>query len=295
MGSFSNNGAVRVTAYGSVLNIVLAIAKIAVGSIFHSTALIADGVHSFSDLISDIVIIIGLRISCLPEDESHAYGHRRVETLITASIGIALFAVGLGLFYGGGSSIFTVVNGNDLAIPGIATFVVALLSLCVKEFLFRYTKRKGIKLHSPVLIANAWHHRSDAYSSLATSFGIGGAILLGQSWSVLDPIAALLVSGFIIKAGYSIAREALDDLIDRALDNDVVCSIRDGIESLEGVYDVHDLRTRKLGSSAAIEMHMVVEKSFSLEKAHDLTLEAESIVKDLCGEECIVTIHVDPE
>ena len=186
--------ATRVTLYGAAINIILVIFKLIAGVVGQSAAMIADGIHSLSDLLTDAVVIIFMKLSSRPQDEDHDYGHGKYETLATAIIGMALFVVGLGICYGGVVKIWAALQGGQLGQPGWIALAAALLSIALKEWCFQFTVRTGRAIQSETVVANAWHHRSDALSSVGTAIGIGGAIALGPSWAVLDPIAAVIVS-----------------------------------------------------------------------------------------------------
>ena len=207
----------KVTWIGSIANLLLLAFKFAAGVLGHSSAMIADAVHSLSDFVTDMIVIIFVRISGKPEDESHRYGHGKYETLATAIIGIILFLAGTGILVGGATSIAEVVEGNALQAPTMLALVAAAVSIVTKEVLYRYTVHKGKRLDSKAVIANAWHHRSDAFSSIATFVGICAAICLGEKWSILDPIAAIAVSAMIIKTAIGLVKPCIDELLERSL------------------------------------------------------------------------------
>lgn len=200
----------QVTIYGSLVNIALVILKFIAGFLGQSAAMIADAVHSLSDLITDLIVIVFVRLSSKPQDKGHDYGHGKYETLATLLVGVALLAVGGGILKNGIDDIRIYLNGGALSSPGWIALIAALLSIVSKEILFRYTNRVGRKLDSPAVIANAWHHRSDALSSIGTGIGIGGAILLGEQWRVLDPLAAVIVSLFILKVALYMVKPCID-------------------------------------------------------------------------------------
>ena len=192
-------GIYRVTLVGSVVNLLLLVFKFVAGILGHSAAMLADAVHSLSDFVTDIIVIVFVRISSKPEDEGHDYGHGKYETLATAIIGLILLFVGFGILWNGATSIWDFWQGGELKEPGMLALWAALVSILFKELLYQYTVLKGRRLNSQAVVANAWHHRSDALSSIGTAVGIGGAILLGEQWLVLDPLAAVVVSLFIMK------------------------------------------------------------------------------------------------
>lgn len=200
----------RITWIGSIVNFLLLIFKFVAGFLGHSSALVADAVHSLSDFVTDIIVIVFVKISGKPEDEDHKYGHGKYETLATALIGLALFAVGVGLLAGGVTKVVEVIKGAILPAPSIVALIAAAVSIVSKEILYRYTVRVGKNLNSQAVIANAWHHRSDAFSSVGTLVGIGGAIFLGEKWRVLDPIAAIVVSAFILKVAIDLIKPCVE-------------------------------------------------------------------------------------
>ena len=286
---------IQVTLIGTVGNLLLVIFKFIAGFMGHSSAMIADAVHSVSDFATDIVVLVFIRISSKPKDEGHDYGHGKFETLATAIIGIALCAVGIGLFWEGGRRIYGYYMLNEvLDRPGLIALIAALVSILIKEILFRYTLFVGRKQNSQLVIANAWHHRSDALSSVATAVGIGGAILLGEKWRVLDPIAAMLVSVLIIKVAIELILPAINDLLERSLPDTIEKEIIDLTNEIEGVQDPHNLRTRCIGNAYAIEMHIRVEGTMTVWHAHNLTLDIEKALRNRFGEETHIAIHVEP-
>ena len=219
-------GIYRVTIVGSVVNFLLLLFKFFAGIMGHSAAMLADAVHSLSDFVTDIIVIVFVRISSKPEDEGHDYGHGKYETLATAIIGIILLGVGFGIFWNGASSIYRFLHGGSLQEPGMLALIAALVSVAFKEALYRYTVFKGKRLNSQAVVANAWHHRSDALSSIGTAIGIGGAILLGNHWRVLDPIAAVVVSFFIMKVAVKLLIPCVDELLEKSLPADVENEIK---------------------------------------------------------------------
>ena len=237
----------RVTVVGSVVNFLLLVFKFFAGIVGHSAAMLADAVHSLSDFITDIIVIVFVRISAKPEDEGHDYGHGKYETLATAIIGIFLLFVGFGIFWNGASSIYRFLQGGSLQEPGILALVAALVSIVFKEVLYQYTVFKGRKLNSQAVVANAWHHRSDAFSSIGTAAGIGGAILLGDHWRVLDPVAAVIVSFFIMKVAVQLLIPCVDELLEKSLPAEVEDEILKTILSFPGISSPHHLRTRRIG------------------------------------------------
>ena len=284
----------RVTLYGAIANVLLCAAKLLAGVFGRSSAMIADGVHSLSDLITDFIVIAFVHISSKPQDRGHEYGHGKYETLATTIIGLMLLFVGLGIMWNSVTQIWRCLNGETLASPGWIAFGAAILSIVVKELLFQYTRREGKRVNSQAVIANAWHHRSDAFSSIGTAIGIGGALTLGAHWTVLDPIAALIVSCLIIHAAIEQLRPSLGELVDNSLPEDVENNIRKAILSCPGVSDPHNLRTRKIGSRASVEVHVRMDGNMPLSKAHARTTDVERRIKQLMGNDTFVMIHVEP-
>ena len=284
----------RVTVVGSVVNFLLLVFKFFAGIVGHSAAMLADAVHSLSDFITDIIVIVFVRISAKPEDEGHDYGHGKYETLATAIIGIFLLFVGFGIFWNGASSIYRFLQGGSLQEPGILALVAALVSIVFKEVLYQYTVFKGRKLNSQAVVANAWHHRSDAFSSIGTAAGIGGAILLGDHWRVLDPVAAVIVSFFIMKVAVQLLIPCVDELLEKSLPAEVEDEILKTILSFPGISSPHHLRTRRIGSYCAIEVHVRMDGSISLEEAHETATAVENKLKRQFGKGTLVSIHVEP-
>ena len=284
----------RVTWIGSIVNLLLLIFKFVAGIVGHSTAMVADAVHSLSDFVTDLIVILFVRISGKPQDEGHDYGHGKYETLATAIIGAILFAVGIGIMINSTRSIIAVCQGQVLATPGILALVAAVVSILLKELLYQYTVFKGKRLNSKAVIANAWHHRSDAFSSIGTLIGVGGAILLGEKWSVLDPIAALVVSLFIIKVSISLIKPCLDELLEKSLPQKEEARILEIINTYPEVSSPHHLRTRRIGNNVAIEVHIRMHGAMSLQDAHEITKGIEASLKQEFGAETHVGIHMEP-
>ena len=287
-------GIYRVTLVGSVANLLLLIFKFVAGIVSHSAAMLADAVHSLSDFVTDIIVLVFVRISSKPEDEGHDYGHGKYETLATAIIGIILVLVGFGIFWNGALSIWRFLQGESLSEPGMLALVAAVVSIVVKELLYQYTVLRGKSLNSQAVVSNAWHHRSDALSSIGTAVGIGGAILLGPAWRVLDPIAAVVVSGFIMKVAVQLLSPCLDELLEKSLPAEVENKIVETILSFPGVSSPHHLCTRRIGSNYAIEVHVRMDGRISLEEAHRTATQIELKLKELFGKNTHVGIHVEP-
>lgn len=284
----------RVTLIGSIVNAILIALKLTAGILGRSSALIADGVHSLTDFITDLIVLIFVKLSGKPKDKAHSYGHGKFETLATLIIGVFLTLAGLGLLVSGGRKIVSSLNGVLLPEPTWLAFAVATASIVVKEMLYRYTVKIGNIVKSDATIANAWHHRSDAISSLGTMTGIGGAILLGDRWRILDPLAAVLVSVFIVKSGFDIMRPAVNELLEGALPEKQSAEISELIESVKGVRGFHNLRTRKIGSAIAVDVHVKMDGKLLLKEAHDIATQIEEKIREKFGKESIVNIHMEP-
>lgn len=284
----------RVTILGSIVNMVLLVFKFVAGILGHSAAMVADAVHSLSDFLTDIVVLVFVKISSKPEDESHDYGHGKYETLATCIIGFALLGVGVMLGVQGIEKILAVIRGETLPSPGIIALVAALLSIALKEWIFRITRKVAREVNSPAVEANAWHHRSDALSSIGTALGIGGAVLLGSKWTVLDPIAAVVVSVFIVITAIKLIGESLGELMEKSLPKETEQHICELVLQEEGVSDLHHLRTRKIGSRIAIEMHLRMSGSLPLKTVHAKASDIEKRLRDEFGAQTHIMLHIEP-
>ncbi|MBR4854934.1 MAG: cation transporter [Alistipes sp.] len=285
----------KTTLWGSVVNFILLTLKFIAGFVGNSSAMIADAVHSLSDFITDIIVIVFVRISSKPQDEGHDYGHGKYETLATAIIGVILFFVGIGILINSTESIIDVYEGKELEAPSILALAAAAISILAKEILYQYTVLKGKRLNSKAVIANAWHHRSDAFSSVGTLIGIGGAMFLGAKWRVLDPIAAFVVSLFIVKVSVELVKPCVDELLEKSLPKDVEDKIIDIVLSQPEVSSPHHLRTRHIGNNIAIEIHIRLDGSMSLKDAHDITKKIEISLKEEFGPDTHIGIHFEPK
>lgn len=284
----------KVTAVGSVVNILLVAFKFVAGFVGRSSAMVADAVHSLSDLLTDFIIIIFVKQASKPIDQTHEYGHGKFETLATFIIGVILILVGLGIMITGVEDCIKFFQGDRGERPRIIALIAAVLSILLKEGTFRYTLSQGNKINSPVLIANAWHHRSDAYSSIATLIGVAGSMFLGKYGLILDPLAAILVSFYICKSGYDIVKPSIDELLEKSLPIETEKEIREILKSVEGIERIHNLKTRKIGNRIAIETHAEMDGSISLEEAHQIATEAEKEIKKKYGNKTHIGIHMEP-
>ena len=285
----------KVTLIGGAVNVVLVLFKFVAGIVGHSAAMLADAVHSLSDFVTDLIVIVFVRISGKPKDKSHDYGHGKYETLAMTVIGLALFAVALGIVYGGVMKIASWMDGQQLETPGLLALWAALLSVVLKEAVYRYSIMKARQLDSQAVRANAWHHRSDALSSVGTALGIGGAIFLGSRWAVLDPVASVIVGLFIVKVAFQLLRNGIGDLMEQSLPDEVEAEMLRIAGSVEGVAEPHDLRTRRIGNHYAIELHILVDGNISLREAHDKASEVEDLLRQHYGNDTHVVVHVEPK
>lgn len=284
----------RVTFFGMIINTLLVLLKFVAGVLGRSSAMLADAVHSLSDFLSDIAVLVLVRISDKPEDKDHNYGHGKFETLATILIGALLLVVGATLLGGGIEKIIMWAKGETLIVPGKIALWAALASIVLKELTYQITARVGRQVKSETVKANAWHHRSDALSSLGTAFGIGGAILLGDRWAVLDPIAAVVVSIFIIITGAKLGYHALSELLEHSLPDDVQNEIRDIVAKDTVFTELHNLRTRTVGNQYAIEMHLRMPGETILYVAHEHSIQLELKLKERFGPKTHIGIHIEP-
>lgn len=284
----------RVTWIGFLVNLALTALKLAAGILGHSGAMIADAVHSLSDFGTDIVVLVSFRLVGKPVDQSHDYGHGKFETLATALIGASLLLVGGGIFWGGAMRIWDSMHGEFIPSPGYIALVGAVVSIAMKEWLYRYTVRVGKRIGSPAVIANAWHHRSDAFSSIGAFLGIGGAIVLGAPWHILDPLAAIVVSVFIIKVAVEIASGSIRELTEESLEESVKIEIMEIASNTPGAVDPHNLRTRRIGSDIAVDLHIRVDADLNVAEAHIIASRVEDGLRTRFGQSAFVSIHVEP-
>lgn len=285
----------KVTAIGSIVNILLVIFKFVAGIVGKSSAMVADAIHSLSDLLTDFIIFIFVRTASKPIDHTHEYGHGKFETLATLIIGIILILVGIGIMYSGVKDCIGFFQGDFEERPRMIALIAAILSILMKEGVYRYTLREGNKIDSPILVANAWHHRTDAFSSLVTLVGIAGSMFLGHYGLILDPLAAILVSLYVCKAGYDVVKPSIDELLERSLPVETEKEIREILKSVEGIEGIHNLKTRKIGNRIAIEAHAEMDGKISLEDAHHIASQAEKDIKKKYGPRTHVGIHMEPK
>ena len=284
----------RVTLVGSVVNLLLVGLKAVAGVAGHSAAMVSDAVHSLSDFVTDIVVLVFVRVSTRPQDEDHDYGHGKYETLATLFIGLALAAAAVGIVVSGAGKLARWLQGEALPAPGKVALIAALVSLVVKELLFQYTRLKGRHLQSKALEANAWHHRSDALSSVGTAIGIGGAIFLGNRWTVLDPLASIVVGAMLVKVAWDLLGPSFGELTDSSLPVETEEEMLKIIRGVPGVEDPHNLRTRRIGNRIAAEVHIRLDGGLSLSEAHEKASEVERRFKDRFGPQSHIIVHMEP-
>ncbi|MBR5061344.1 MAG: cation transporter [Prevotella sp.] len=284
----------KVTLVGSAGNVALLTFKFIAGILGHSSAMIADAVHSLSDFVTDLVVLVFVGISAKPQDQSHDYGHGKFETIASFLIGLALVAAATGIIVSGGVKLVAWWDGKTLAAPGWIAFWAALFSILIKELLYQYTARKGRQLDSQVMIANAWHHRSDALSSIGAAIGIGGAIWLGNRWTVLDPLASIIVGLMLVKVAWDILKKSIGELTECSLPAETEQEIEQIIRSFADVQEPHNLRTRRIGDRIAIEAHVRMDGNLPLQVVHERATTIERKLKERFGTKTHVTLHMEP-
>ena len=284
----------KVTLIGSLGNFVLLVFKFVAGIVGHSAAMVADAVHSLSDFVTDIIVLVFVKIGAKPQDSSHDYGHGKFETLATLFVALALIGAAIGIIVSGSVKFVSWLKGETLEMPGVLALWAALLSILVKEVLYRYTAARGKALDSPAVVANAWHHRSDALSSVGAAIGIGGALLLGEKWAVLDPLASIVVGAMLVRVAVELLKGSAGELTDSSLDEEVEKEIETIICSFPQVSEPHNLRTRRIGNRIAIETHVRMDGDMPLREAHDIVSAIEHGIKDRFGRNTLVTIHMEP-
>lgn len=284
----------EITLWGLAVNLLLSVGKVLAGVFGASAAMIADGVHSLSDLLSDIIVLIFTRISSKGRDESHDFGHGKFETLAVFFMSLILVGVAFGLLKDGVEAIHNWYHGENIPVPGWIALVAAAVSVVSKEILYRLTYRVGKQVNSPATIANAWHHRSDALSSIGTLLAIGAAILLGDRWTVLDPIASCVIGVAIVVIAFRMAIPSIKDLLEVSLPSDMENRIIEVASSVAGVEDVHNLRTRRNGNVIILDAHLVVNPNMSVVEAHDISTTVEEVLKTEFGEGTLVSLHIEP-
>ena len=278
----------KVTLITILLNIGLTILKILAGILGNSTAIIADGLHSASDIITSIGILIGNKISRKPRDDEHQYGHEKAEGLVSFILAAVLIIVALKIGYDGVKELF---NINDILIPNALPLIVALISIGVKEYQYQITIRVAKRINSSSLKADAWHHRSDALSSIAAFVGIGGAML---GFKILDPIASIIVAIVVVKVGANILKSACNELMDSSISKQDICEIESLVDKDDEIYGIKDFKSRKYGSVAYIDMSILIDNKKTLEEAHDIADNLEKIIISNLGYIKEINIHTEP-
>lgn len=285
----------RITVVGAIVNIILTIFKIIAGALGRSAAMVADGIHSLSDLLSDIVVLVFTHISSKGKDKNHSFGHGKFETMATLIVSVILVAVGAKLMADGVASIIGVMNGNSIPLPGSIALWAAIGSIIIKEILYHATIRTARRTNSPVVLANAWHHRSDALSSIGALTGIAGAMILGEKWTILDPIASCCISIAIIVVAVKMSLPSLAELLETSLPDEIEKDIISISNSVQGVENIHELKTRRNGISYIIDAHIVVDPHISVTEAHNIATDVENALKEKYGNETQINIHIEPD
>jgi cation diffusion facilitator family transporter len=284
----------KVTLVGSAGNAALLTFKFIAGVMGNSSAMIADAVHSLSDFVTDILVLVFVSISAKPQDTSHDYGHGKFETIASFLIGLALVAAATGIVVTGALKLLAWWGGAELESPGWIALWAAVLSVVIKELLYQYTARRGRKLDSQVMIANAWHHRSDALSSVGAAVGIGLALWLGQHWAVFDPLASVVVGLMLMRVAYKLLKTSIGELTESSLPAETEQEIEQIILSFGDVRQPHNLRTRRIGNRIAIEAHVRMDGRLPLETVHERATTIERKLKERFGNNTHVTLHMEP-
>lgn len=284
----------RVSMLTLISNLLLAVAKFIIGTLGHSTALVADAVHSISDCLTNIAVIIGVKISHKPKDETHPYGHGKVETLAATFTGLIFIGIAILIFYEGAQKVLLYYHGGELETPSILTLIMAIISVVIKEWMYHHTVKQNKSIQSNALNVIALDNRSDALFSMGTVLGVGGSILLGSKWVVLDPATAVIFSLLIIKMGIDVIHKSINELMEASLDSEIHQCIVDALDAGEGVLGYHDLKTRKIGNVVAVDVHIEVNKSLSIVDAHDIATQLEIKLQEVCGKDAHFAIHTEP-
>ncbi|MGN0202543.1 MAG: cation diffusion facilitator family transporter [Candidatus Cryptobacteroides sp.] len=285
---------VRVTVWGAAANVALAVAKLFAGIVGKSAAMTADAIHSFSDLVSDVIVLAMVKVASRGKDKDHDYGHGKFETMATVAVALLLLVVGGKMLGDGVVRIVGFFRGEEMAVPGMIALWAALVSIAVKEALYQWTARVGRQCDSPAVVTNAWHHRSDAFSSIGSAVGIACAILIGGKWAIMDSVVACAISIFIIRIAVKMSVPALKELTEASLPEETEDEIERIIRSVEGVRDVHAMKTRKAGPGIIIESHIVVNPEMTVSQAHQITEYAEDKLVERFGPKTQISLHVEP-
>lgn len=284
----------KVTLTGTAVNAVLIVLKFIAGFAGRSSAMVADAVHSLSDFITDLIVLVFVRIAGKPHDAGHDYGHGKFETFATMIIGVILSVAGGGLMINGIELVLRSIRGEALPQPTMLALAIAVISIFSKEWLYRLTVKRGKEVNSQAVVANAWHHRSDAISSGGTLVGVAGAMFMGPQWRILDPMAAIVVSLFIIKSGYDIMKPSVNELLESSLPESDEQAIRQLVLAIPGIKALHNLRTRRIGNGVAVDMHIKMDGDMTLTEAHNIATAAEKAIKEKYGNHAFVNLHMEP-
>ena len=284
----------RVTWIGFCANLALSTLKLIAGILGNSAAMVADAVHSISDFITDIIVLAFVQVSDKGTDEDHRYGHGKFETFATLLVSVALLIVGIGIFVNGLKNIIHSLSGNILEQPSYIALIAAVVSIITKEWLYRYTVKVGKAINNQAVVANAWHHRSDAFSSIGTMVGIGGAIFFSEKWRILDPLAGVIVSFFIMKVAIELAIPSIKELLETSLPKELEKEILETIHKTAGIKYTHHFKTRKIGNNIAVDIHVKLDENLTFTESHAKTIDIEKNLKKKYGENTQISIHAEP-
>lgn len=284
----------HVTWVGFWVNAALMVLKIVIGLWGKSDALVADGIHSMSDFATDLIVLVFVGIAYKQANSRYPYGHGKFETFASLLIAVILLGVAIGIAWAGVENVMAALNGEVLDRPDIWTLIVAIIAIGGKEWLFRYTYAVGKRIDSSSLMANAWHHRSDAISSIATLVGVGISYFMAPQWRILDPLASVLIALFIAISAVKIAMPSINELLERSLPADQVKEIEDVIRTTQGVRFFHHLRTRRNGHSYIVDVHIKVDPDITVTQGHDIATHLEHRLRQLLGPDTLTSIHVEP-
>lgn len=277
----------KVSSATLLINVVLSVVKVIAGITAHSNAMLADGVHTVSDVVTTVAVMIGMKVSTKPDDKEHPYGHEKIEAVVAKMLSLVLMATAFGIGYSG---VRTILNG-EYSRPGMVAIIAAILSIFSKEAMYRYTVKAANKINSTALKADAWHHRSDALSSIGTLIGIGGARL---GITVLDPIASLVVCVLIVKVGIDIFIQSFNQLVDRAADEKTIESIKQNIWSVEGVKNIDEIKTRIHGAKIYVDVEIAVESSNTVGEGHEIAENVHNCIEESIENVKHCMVHVNP-
>lgn len=278
----------KVSILTVIINLFLSAVKFAVGIISHSQALVSDAVHSASDVVSTIAVILGINLSLKKSDSSHPYGHERIECIFSVILSMMLFATGIGI---GLTAVRTIIYGNDIIIPGKPALFAAVLSIAVKEWMYHYTKRCAVKINSSSMMADAWHHRSDALSSIGSLIGIGGAIL---GFPICEPVASIIICIFIAKAAYDIFMDAVNRLVDHSCSEEEIEEIKKIVLEIDGVKRIDNLMTRRFGSKVYVDLEIAQDGNLTLYQSHETAEKVHDRIEEKIKDVKHCMIHVNP-